>query len=269
MSFKAITFGAAVAVLTLGAAANAAPAAHKPHDSLADAQAGQAAIDRGDNAAAIPLFSKALSGKLSTSDRELALVKRGEAYLATGQRPLALQDARAALALQPTDNEALSLRDKSGGGPSLEATITFVRSKVVGQGPINLQVFTHDGKSGQDTSFTKSTTYTDFTIAEHCVVHVPYKVAFNDAASGDGMAGIDLSKLRHMKLWAYADFWTSRAADDGHPEQISQVSPSRFVVKFDGDGNWIEMKDQDDATAVAKALDHAIDLCGGGSKDLF
>jgi hypothetical protein len=91
-------------------------------DALGDAKAGLAALDRGDSAAAIPLFTRALNGKaLKGPDRELAYVKRAKAYLGAGQQQAALADARKALALAPDDPEAAEVREAA---EAAEAAVT-------------------------------------------------------------------------------------------------------------------------------------------------
>jgi hypothetical protein len=83
-------------------------------DSLADAQAGLEALGRNETEVAIRLLSRALGeGGLSQSDRELAYVKRAEAYALEGRNDDALADAQRALALDPGDAEALDVRTKS------------------------------------------------------------------------------------------------------------------------------------------------------------
>ncbi|MGH7025203.1 MAG: CC_3452 family protein [Caulobacteraceae bacterium] len=92
---------AATAVLALAAAVRA--------DPLDDAKAGLAALDKGDDAAAIRLFTQALdAGSLSRSDEELAHVKRAEAFLASGEAGKALADANRALDIDPRDAEAVA-----------------------------------------------------------------------------------------------------------------------------------------------------------------
>lgn len=86
-------------------------------DPLDQAQAGLDALNRGDNDAAIRLFTEALKSRaLAGSDRELAYVKRAEAYLAQGDRAKALADANRALGMNSTDGEASDVRDQAQSG---------------------------------------------------------------------------------------------------------------------------------------------------------
>jgi tetratricopeptide (TPR) repeat protein len=97
---------AGVAVVLAAWATRASP--------LDDAKAGMKAFDKGDNQAAVRLFSSAInSHRLLRSDQELALVKRAEAHFALGQSQAALADAYSALNLDPADNEAIATRDRA------------------------------------------------------------------------------------------------------------------------------------------------------------
>jgi hypothetical protein len=101
-------------VLLAASAAVALVAGAAMADPLDDAKAGLSALDKGDNPAAIKLFSSALeSGKLTRSDQELAHVKRSEAYLANSEARSALDDADAALNLDPADSEATAARNRA------------------------------------------------------------------------------------------------------------------------------------------------------------
>jgi tetratricopeptide (TPR) repeat protein len=117
-------------------------------DGLGDAKAGLEALNRGDNTAAISLFTKAITGgTLSRSDKELAYVKRSEAYLAMGAKDKALADATKALSLDAGDSEAAAVRDKTqrvaGNGPSLEVTANFIKESITDTGLMRFIVTKH------------------------------------------------------------------------------------------------------------------------------
>lgn len=77
---------------------------------LDDANAGLDALNSSNNAEAVRLLTKALeSGALKRSDRELALLKRAEAYSKEGEVAKARVDVEGALRLDPQDEEALML----------------------------------------------------------------------------------------------------------------------------------------------------------------
>jgi tetratricopeptide (TPR) repeat protein len=72
-----------------------------------DGNAGLAALDKGDYAEAVRLFSNALKDvRLPPSDREFAYLSRGKAYLHIRQFTLAAADFREAQRLRPDDEDA-------------------------------------------------------------------------------------------------------------------------------------------------------------------
>jgi tetratricopeptide (TPR) repeat protein len=81
---------------------------------LDDAKAGMMAFNKGDNTAAVRLFTSAIdSRKLTRTDQELAYVKRAQAHIALDQGQAALADSYSALKLDPADNEAIATRDRA------------------------------------------------------------------------------------------------------------------------------------------------------------
>ena len=91
-----------------------AAAAPSRAGSIEDATAGLDALKRSDFGTAVNLFGKAIAaGTLSTQDLELALVKRGEAYVRMNRGAQAVRDLDEALRLNPGDEEAKSLRDQA------------------------------------------------------------------------------------------------------------------------------------------------------------
>jgi len=103
---RSLLWATGVAVILAAGATSANP--------LDDAKAGMKAFDKGDNSAAVRLFTSAInSHRLTRTDQELALVKRAEARIALGQGQAALADAYSALNLDPADNEAIATRDRA------------------------------------------------------------------------------------------------------------------------------------------------------------
>jgi len=71
------------------------------------AQAGMEALNSGDYARAITMFTRAInSGRLSADDKELALLSRGKAYLGKGAYRDAITDLNRALHMKADDQDA-------------------------------------------------------------------------------------------------------------------------------------------------------------------
>jgi tetratricopeptide (TPR) repeat protein len=242
-------------------------------DGVADAQAGQAALDRGDNAEAVARFTTALVNPgFAQADRELAYVRRGEAYLGLGQKELALADATKALGLAPTDAEAATVRDKAqaADGPTLEATLGYIKDKLEGQGRFEWAVFGHNGGSNEDYTRTTHIKYALDPDPAHCSLGFTWDDGSKSTES--------LGAFKAFSVMTAPEFYTRANAEGGKPEQIvNTTNPVLFVVLGDV-GNWADgqsyfVKDEDTANRVALAFTHAMTLCGGGkqakAKELF
>jgi tetratricopeptide (TPR) repeat protein len=111
--------GAALLGLLFASAAWAGPAD--------DGNAGLQALQEGNYARAISLFTRALnSGKLSPDDKEFAYSQRGTAYLKSGKATAAIADFKRALRLKPDDPDAQSgleeAQSQSDSGPMAPAS---------------------------------------------------------------------------------------------------------------------------------------------------
>lgn len=247
-------------------------------DPVADAKAGLDALNRGDNALAIRLFTQALgSGSLTPIDRELAYVKRAEANLAAGNKSAALADANQALALEAGDSEAADVRDRAQGvtaGPSLADTMNFVMRMIQQQGNVNFVTFNHDTRSATDATNTFRIGVTNISPnPDQCTFYYHYTEVRDGVTTSDVDSGIPLKLINAIEVLNVAEAKNRAAAIAGTPNiVVSQSSPTVFVVdaiRADGSRNSIYFYDQDMAGRVAKALTHALEICGGGSKDSF
>ena len=236
-------------------------------DPLGDAKAGLDALNKGDNAGAIRLFNSALSaGTLAASDRELAYVKRAEAYLASGNKPMALVDAQQALGIDPKDEEAAQVRDKASGavsGPSLVDTLNFMKKVLEENGTENWTVYAHSTTNNTDYTNAASDTKTNITILpQECAISFHQHVATNGATSdNDWKVLFSLGHYPTVQTWA--DFENSMITD-GITFYFTQTSPTIIDVSngaSDGKGYSFSFRDQDTAERFAKALSHATDLC--------
>lgn len=109
-TMRAIASLCIAALLTLPPTASSANATD-------DANVGMDALNAGQYAKAVQLFTRAIrSKKLAAADMESAYVERGKAYLAEHDTKLAAADFERALALSPDDEEAAALRAQTQTG---------------------------------------------------------------------------------------------------------------------------------------------------------
>ena len=114
----------------------------------------------------------------------------------------------------------------------------------------------------------------------------------------DSRLSLSLREVSRLEVLALQDQLNRQSAKGGHPETVSAVSPEVSVMtiymsrdksvrnqghKTEGESGKNEPVDSDDhfdsveihfaedevAQRTAKALVHAVELCGGGNKDPF
>lgn len=260
---RGFLFGIAGAMLLVSAARA---------DGVGDANAGMAALDRGDYAEAVRLFTKALDGNLSSADKESAYVERAKAYLGGQRTDLALADLDRALKLDPSDKEAADLRQRAArpsGGPPLDETLKFIIENISEQGVINYAAVNHDAVNNQQwvDQFTAEDGNVRVDPADPCRLDYHWKAIRDGAPIFDKDAWLDFRLVKSVPVISMAQSMSEVNAAAGHPTWTAQVNPPIAVVDVKSSGgaeNVFDFKDADTANRVARAILHAVQLCGGG-----
>jgi hypothetical protein len=225
------------AATALAIAASAALA-----NDLSEANAGMAALDHGDYPKAVTLFTHALAGKLAPADKELAYVKRAQAYLGEKKNNLALADLDKALALDPTDKEAADLKAQAApvheaqDAPPPAATSTIELQCTTAQGTKDQRIYhvtvdpeintvTFDGTIYKDGAAVPSPVY----VGGHQFVNISSaKIEFGDgfgiaSGCGDGC---------HQSTTTYSIDRTTGAISMPYPPagtcEIAPLTPKKF-----------------------------------------
>jgi hypothetical protein len=157
-------------------------------------------------------------------------------------------------------------------GPSLYETMKFITDKIGGQGPVNFIDYFHDSTNGSDwtNKFTSELTNVRAN-AEGC--RIDYHVRF----TRDGQVLLEKDAAILLKDVAEVAVKTNEQAakeansEVGHPEWTHRVDPRVFILEVRGKTapNDFDLYDESLANRIAKALVHAVELCGGGSKEPF
>jgi hypothetical protein len=161
-------------------------------------------------------------------------------------------------------------------GPSLDVTMRFIQDTLSEIGTVNFVTFfqkTSDGSTGQTTFVYQ---YSNVRVdARACDLSYHVK-ATRDGASGEGDSHTRLADAQDVVVEPFAQYISAGTASQGHPELITtSTNPTLTVLRmryrpkslhFD---SFFLFTDADLADRAAKAMSHAIELCGGGSKDPF
>jgi hypothetical protein len=156
-------------------------------------------------------------------------------------------------------------------GPSLEVTMKFVQDKLNDIGPVNYAGYGHDNAVGTDWTYQSKVEITKV-VADRgaCRISFHLRVETNGAVTQDTDAGFPLKAIGDVVVMPLEQDVKQLSAEAGHPAWTFRVDPPAFVLKAhrtDIKGtNDFDFYDEQMANRVAKAIVHAVELCGGGGK---
>ena len=160
-------------------------------------------------------------------------------------------------------------------GPTLPATMAFLQNKLSDLTDVTLESVVHVPSSDRDNPFTQIVTVFKVSVA---ACHIKYSYQSSSPSSPGPITTQDLdlahaedvvveSWQRHMnREWAGGVKTTSVNPADTVALSVRGPYPDGSPHKF---GDAFPFTDPNIADRVAKAFTHAIELCGGGSKDAF
>ena len=158
--------------------------------------------------------------------------------------------------------------------PSLEVTLKFIADTMNAQGKINYASFIHDSSDNSDWTNSFSLLITNaVSYSTSCLINYHHHEELNNQVANDLDTGIPFRSVAKIQVMTVAQLLTKANAAAGNPAWIvTQINPELFVVKAvrkTGGGNQIFLEDQDTANRLAKAMLHAVELCGGGDDAPF
>ena len=159
-------------------------------------------------------------------------------------------------------------------GPSLADTMKFIEEKLGSIGRVNWVEYAHDDTSGKDFTPVKYG-YETGTVrgsVQSCRIDYHGWASVNGTVQLDKDLGFALKDVQEVVVEA-VEHRTKEAVSKqlGHPEWSNRMDPPVFViiVKKKNGRDYFFLYDESLANRIAKALVHAVELCGGGSKDPF
>jgi hypothetical protein len=184
-------------------------------------------------------------------------------------------------------------------GPSLDLTMKFIEQKLAGQGAINYVaiVTVHDSRAntvGNPISYTN--TISEVSAAPASCGLVLTRTLFDGVQRTDQRFEFSFRDIEKLVVTSLAEELNKAYADQGHPEATVEIVPNvlslqvqmlqgktarmnQHVVSKEGHqgtdderklkGVGLIFRDEEMAGRVAKAIVHAVELCGGGDNDLF
>lgn len=161
-------------------------------------------------------------------------------------------------------------------GPTLDVTFKFLQEAIDAVGKLNEIDYIHDNKDGADWSESWTFEISQFRgNTDVCGIDYHRKHTHDSKPIADQDVGQLLKDVKEIRVVPREEKLKEADSKAGHPEWSTKVEPSIYVVTLKlGLSNISNVhnfyfSDEILANRVAKAFNHAVELCGGGSKDPF
>ncbi|MGD0683067.1 MAG: hypothetical protein ABR990_13575 [Terracidiphilus sp.] len=157
-------------------------------------------------------------------------------------------------------------------GPSLAATMQFIQERVGQQGKINFALYVHDNAAGNDWIVQKAVEFTNIVPhPETCILNFHFKLWHDGSIATDQDFWIPFRDVEDVVIQPVEQSIKDVDNKAGYTTRSYRSDPPVFAlrVRRKVTFNEFDFTDEDMANRVAKAMVHAIELCGGGNKDPF
>ena len=155
-------------------------------------------------------------------------------------------------------------------GPSLEDTMKFIQDMVSDIGPVNVVEHIHDDSADND--WTQLSKYEFTKVVANpgaCLINYHWKTQTSGTVTADSDFGIFLKDVEDIAVMPMEQYLKEVVTAAGHPSWSFRVDSPVFVLKVrrtdSKETNVFDFFDEQLANRVAKAMVHAVELCGGGS----
>jgi hypothetical protein len=158
-------------------------------------------------------------------------------------------------------------------GQSLEVTMKFIQDKLNDFGPVIFANYLHDDATGNNWTNRAKLEVTRV-VADPAVCRVSYhwKTEFNGAVQQDIDISFLLKQVSEIDAMTMDDKNKQTNTALGHPTWSSRSDPPVFALKVrrtDQTYSIFPFYDEQLANRIAKAMVHAVELCGGGNEEPF
>jgi hypothetical protein len=175
--------------------------------------------------------------------------------------------ALAQVAVPPPPQPA---RDRTDNGPSLEVTMKFIQDKLNEIGTVNFAGYVHDSANNTDGVQKFSATISNIAANPGACSLSYHRLVFNNGSKEhDENVFINLRDVQNISVLPDEQDWQMYLARIGDSAKTVKDVPeiSALVIKLNnGKDPTIRFYEQELADRVAKAMVHAVELCGGGPK---
>jgi hypothetical protein len=153
-------------------------------------------------------------------------------------------------------------------GPSLESTMAFVQDKVNGIGKVGYAQTQTTTETGEVSNTSASHTVHVSAAPASCDLTWDHVWRVGGQLLPTATVTVHLKEVQRVEVMTVEE-WDNRSFGESAKETISPPTPYELKAFFPGGGKLRNVQfyffDQEMADRVAKAMVHAVELCGGGS----
>jgi hypothetical protein len=159
-------------------------------------------------------------------------------------------------------------------GPSLEATMKFIAEKVADESKQSYTASVADSSQpGAEWSNKFAVEITNFVAdTKACRISFHWRAEVNGRVSDNTDYNLTLKDVREIVVMPQAQNQQQVDTRSGHPAWSSRIEPGLFTLvarRPKSLENAFLFSDEATAGRVAKAMVHAVELCGGGKDEPF
>jgi hypothetical protein len=156
-------------------------------------------------------------------------------------------------------------------GPTLEVTMKFIQDKLSEVGTVNFAGYIHDSASNQD-GVQKLSSTTSNVVANSGACSLTYhRLVFNGGRKEHNEdVLINLRDVKSIAVLPDEQDWQEYLVKTGDTTKTVKDVPDIYVLNIKlpkGVDHSIRIYEQEMADRIAKAMVHAVELCGGGSNN--
>jgi hypothetical protein len=169
--------------------------------------------------------------------------------------------------LRKLNRKSEASEDKQRLDNSLEATMKFIQDKLNSIGPVKYVTHAHDARNGGDWT-NKFEDEVSGLVANPSVCRIYYHwfSGVEGTVTMDKEVGFALYDVQRIRVLTREELFNSDNAATGRASWTAKVEPSVYVLLVQRPApreNQFVFFDEGLANQVAKALEHAVELCGG------
>jgi len=155
-------------------------------------------------------------------------------------------------------------------GLTLQETMKFIQDKLNDVGPVNFTHYLHDNATGIDSTHVQLKFERTNVVADSGACRVSYhdKLGVDGSPSQETNHWFPLNAVVDVTVIPLEQSYGEGNAASGHPTYVKKVDPPVFVLRVRGPDKQHSdffFFDERMANRVAKAMAHAVELCGGAS----